>query len=280
MESKRLALLFTGFLVILLLFYFAREERGQKSCLLEKSETKIECPAVHVMFADEGMDVVEYHQNGTAVHFAEMYLRGMVINESPPQGGPQIFTEESNWTEELGIKPPCVLQGQSGLVDLREPGYLLLWPVLNHVDCNGPREVTPQKLKSSLAPAGKVYLAYYVVPTKEGEFRVYESIAWGGPVKFEDVKVKCTCSIETLMAKVDDAVKSAGFVQVPSWDISGSNEHLMPLGATMYRRGDDYLYVEFSEAKGMDLVRVLMIMGDEKTVKAYAEAFTAGSIEG
>lgn len=58
------------------------------------------------------------------------------------------------------------------------------------------------------------------------------------------------------------------------------NEYFKPLSVKLYRKGNQYHYVEFSEVKGMDLVRVLMIMGDEEVVKAYAEAFTAGSVGG
>ena len=270
---------FTGLIIILLLFYVVREEWGQKNCLLEKSEVRIECSAIHVMFADEGVvDIVEYKSDGTAVHFAEMYLKGEAMNGRPPGGGSPIFTEENNWTEELGIKPPCVLQGKSGIVELEKEGYILRWPVMNHVDCNGPREVTPQEITGFQVPQGRVYFAYYVIPTRRVEFRIYRSISWGGPVEFEDVRVGCTCQMEKVVGELEKAIKVKGFEEVILEKRPTENEYFKPLSVKLYRRGDQYLYVEFSEVKGMDLVRVLMIMGDEKIVKAYAKAFTAGVI--
>ena len=274
MRAKLLVLLL-GALLTFSLLYLARDG-GQQGCLLERSEVGAECPAIHMMFADEGVaDIVEYKSDGTAVHFAEMYLKGEAVNGSPPQGGSSVFIEENNWTEELGIKPPCVLQGKSGIVGLEKEGYILRWTVLNHVDCNGPREMTPQEIKSSPAPAGRVHFAYYIVPAREAEFRIYVSVSWGGPVEFEDVKARCTCPVETVIAQLDDTIKTKGFEEVVLEKKPTENEYLRPLSIKLYRKGDQYLYVEFSEVKDMDLIRVLLIMGDEKTVKAYAEAFTA-----
>jgi hypothetical protein len=83
-----------------------------------------------------------------------------------------------------------------------------------------------------------------------------------------------------VIAQLDDAIKAKGFEEVILEKKPTENEYFKPLSAKLYRKDDQYLYVEFAQVKGMDLVRVLMIMGNETVVKAYAEAFTAGSIGG
>ncbi|ASJ14837.1 hypothetical protein [Thermococcus radiotolerans] len=194
------------------------------------------------------------------------------------------FLHAEDWPTEMGIAPKCTLAGSAVFFENKDTGRGMYYPVVA-----GNRGAI--KRQDIELPAGDVYFAHYVIPVKNATWEVTENLANSNGTDFlrsggiserrrTQLTGACTCPVEAVIAQLDEAIKAKGFEEVTLEKKPAENEYFRPLSAKLYRRGDDYLYVEFAKVKDMDLVRVLMIMGDEEVVKAYAEAFTAGSVEG
>ncbi|QDA31985.1 hypothetical protein FH039_10715 [Thermococcus indicus] len=190
------------------------------------------------------------------------------------------FLHAEDWPAEMGIAPKCTLAGSAVFFENNDTARGMYYPVV----AGNRGAIKRQDLE---LPAGDVYFAHYVIPVKNATWEVTENLANSNGTDFlmsggiserrrTGLTGTCTCPVEAVIAQLDDAIKAKGFGEVALERKPAENEYFRPLSAKLYRRGDDCLYVEFSEVKGMELVRVLMIMGDEEVVKAYAEAFTAG----
>ncbi|WP_148883412.1 hypothetical protein [Thermococcus aciditolerans] len=226
-----------------------------------------------------GADVERYLENGSILIFSEM---------------PGVWPAEGNgtmriapWATEMGISPPCAIQKSEVLVTLNGRGStwhvgMLKWKCENSSEpkCG----IISQSSHRDSVPAGEVRMAYYLIPTGEGRWFLRDYPLCGNETDFEKVcgyppvpkwfNGTCNCSLENVIRATEGKIRDAGFreaseVEPPEGDI------LLGLYSRLYRRGDEYLYVEFAEVRGMNLARVLMIMGDEEVVKAYAKAFTA-----
>ncbi|WP_371731687.1 hypothetical protein [Thermococcus sp. ES12] len=192
------------------------------------------------------------------------------------------YLHTEDWPAKMGILPECTVAGSAVFFENNDTARGMYYPVV----AGNRGEIKRQDIE---LPAGDVYFAHYVIPTKNTTWEVTENLANSNGTDFlmsggiserrrTGLTGTCTCPVEAVIAQLDDAMKAKGFEEVILEKKPTENEYFKPLSAKLYRKDDQYLYVEFAEVKGMDLVRVLMIMGDEETVKAYAEAFTAGSI--
>ncbi|CAD5244932.1 hypothetical protein [Thermococcus camini] len=194
------------------------------------------------------------------------------------------YLHAEDWPAEMELRPKCVLAGSAVFFENNDTARGMYYPVVA-----GNRGAI--KRQDIELPAGNVYFAHYAIPVKNATWEVTENLANSNGTDFlmsggiserrrTTLTGACTCPVEAVIAQLDEAIKAKGFEEVALEENPAENEYFNPLSIKLYRRGDEYLYVEFAKVNGMDLVRVLMIMGDEEVVKAYAKAFTAGSVEG
>ncbi|ASJ05186.1 hypothetical protein [Thermococcus barossii] len=196
-----------------------------------------------------------------------------------------------DWAEELGINPPCYITKATGKAVLEAEGkagygLFLRWRVKN--DGNSWSDLKRiDKRKETPVSAGSVRIAVYTIPISSGSWEIeagelLENPYWfnstgGGRFVSAWFNGTCACKPEEIVETTLKKIKSAGFKEKEHGEIL-ETEALKPIYSAFFVRDNQYLYIEFVEVKSMNLMRVLMIMGDEETVKAYAEAFTAGSI--
>ncbi|NJD99898.1 hypothetical protein E3E26_08930 [Thermococcus sp. LS1] len=211
-----------------------------------------------------------------------------------PKGWIAYFTY---WPEKFDMKPACTLGGFATYITANRSGEGYYWPSLGNATleihqrmCSIRRVSTelPEGPRWEL-PSGNVYFAIQYIPTANSTWEISVLTPTKLWTDFKDYRIfdvkpvklsaDCTCSIETVMKTFDEKLREKGFRETELWMTPKENDCFKPLSVKLYRKGDKYLYVEFAQVKGMDLVRVLMIMGNETVVKAYAEAFTAGSVE-
>jgi hypothetical protein len=196
------------------------------------------------------------------------------------------------WPEKFNLTVPCSIGGFTTYIvsDSNKSGNSYYWPDLGSETLPvHQRKCWPQARELELPP-GKVYFAIQYIPMTNATWKLSVLTPVKEWTDFKDynlfsealveLNAACTCSIERVIGRFDTFVKVKGFEETEPWATPRENECFNPLSVKLYHNGDQYLYVEFSEVKDMDLDRVLMIMGDEETVKAYAKAFTAGNIEG
>ncbi|NJE04384.1 hypothetical protein [Thermococcus sp. MV11] len=229
--------------------------------------------------------------NGSEITLDDWFVVYPHMNlTSPPEGWNAYLI---HWPEKFNLTVPCSMGGFTMALVGRESGQSFYQAVLRNEtptkharDCWGEGNGRWLEL-----PPGKAYFAVQYIPTANAtwkltvltptrtwtDFRDYH-IFFETPVKLE---ATCTCPIETLVERFEASIKAQGFEETELWTVPRENDCFKPLSIKLYRRGDEYLYVEFARVKGLDLVRVLMVLGeDEGVVKAYAEAFSAGNVEG
>ncbi|NJE03716.1 hypothetical protein [Thermococcus sp. MV11] len=207
-----------------------------------------------------------------------------------PQFSPRNVSSENppgalygvDWPSRIGITPKCAIaDGQVAFVT---------WNTKNATGAFCPtvrNKLCAINRQSPLLPGGKVYLATYVIPRANTTWVIQENLACRGWNNFLEpatcgkrettIRGACTCPTGTVINQLGNAINAAGFEEVSLEKKPVENDYFRPLSVKLYRKEGQYLYVEFAEVKGMDMVRVLMILGKkEEVVKAYAEAFTAG----
>ncbi|KUH32672.1 hypothetical protein APY94_09130 [Thermococcus celericrescens] len=227
----------------------------------------------------QGGHVERYLENGSILIFSEM---------------PGVWPAEGNgtmrivpWATERGIFPPCAIQKSEVQVTLNGRGSTWHTGMLNW-KCENSSEprcgIISQSSHRDSVPAGEVRIAYYLIPTGEGRWHLWEYLLCGNETDFEKVcghppvpkwfNGTCNCSLENVIRATEERIRDAGFREVSEMKpLKG--DILLGVSAKLYRRGDEYLYVEFAEVRRMNLARILMLMGDEDIVKAYVKAFTA-----
>ncbi|NJE85107.1 hypothetical protein E3E23_04595 [Thermococcus sp. CX2] len=223
-------------------------------------------------------------KNGTVLKFADLpdYVPNVSLGSEKSTG----ILYGDDWPAEMGIRPKCIIAGSSTFFQNNGTaiGMYYPYPMPSGTPCKDVKRT------NVLLPAGNIYFADYVIPTANSTWEIRENIPNGNWTDFlksggirgirkTRITGGCTCPIDVVMRQLDKDIKAKGFGEVPLWMTPKENDCFKPLSVKLYRKDDQYLYVEFARVKGMDLVRVLMIMGSEEVVKAYAEAFTAGSIE-
>ncbi|WP_297464015.1 hypothetical protein [Thermococcus sp.] len=140
--------------------------------------------------------------------------------------------------------------------------------------------------RSAELPAGKVYLASYVVPVENSSWTVYENIPIGNGTDFlktggikggrvTNITATCSRGSENLIEALKASIKDAGFEEVQPRRTPKENDCFKPLEVGLYRKGDQYLYVEISEVKGKGLLRVFMAMGSGDVIRPYVEPFSS-----
>ncbi|WP_346765145.1 hypothetical protein [Thermococcus sp. 18S1] len=224
--------------------------------------------------------------NGSEITLMDWFVVYPHMNlTSPPEGWNAYLIY---WPEKFNLTLPCSMGGFTMALVGRESGQSFYQAVLRNEtppkharDCWGEGNGRWLEL-----PPGKAYFAVQYIPTANvtwkltvltptrtwTDFRDYH-IFFETPV---ELNATCTCPVETLVGRFEASIKAQGFKETELWTTPRENDCFKPLSAKLYRRGDEYLYVEFAQVKGLDLVRVLMVLAEEKeVVKAYAEGFTA-----
>ncbi|NJE85106.1 hypothetical protein E3E23_04590 [Thermococcus sp. CX2] len=270
-------------LLLIVMFYFrilpqrTEHNEGSKNCLLTSNATY--WPSMPVV------TVHRYLSNGSIVEYGESF--------TPWPHEDKGFYVIEDWAEELGISPPCYITKATGKAVLEAEGkagygLFLRWRVKN--DGNSWSDLKRvDKRKETAVSAGSVRIAVYTIPISNGSWKIeagelLENPYWfnstgGGRFVSTWFNGTCTCKPEEILKATLNKIKFSGFKEKEHVEIL-ETEALKPMYSAFFVRDSQYLYVEFAQVKGMDLVRVLMIMGDEEVVKAYAEAFTAGSVGG
>ncbi|NJE09409.1 hypothetical protein [Thermococcus sp. MAR1] len=224
-----------------------------------------------------------YPENGSKVSFSESFGAWPITGGS----GYSVIDE---WATQLGIAPPCHIQRGEVRVQIEKGALASHGMYLCHHNPNPTDSLREKCLKEYtlrtelMIPSGEVKIATFVVPIGEGRWKKTDmpfcgkaldlTSAGSCPPVTSWVNGTCSCIPEDILKTTIGSIESAGFKKREEVTVL-ETEALKPLYSALFVKNDQYLYVEFSEVKDMNLVRVLMIMGDEKTVKAYAEAFTA-----
>ncbi|AEK72967.1 hypothetical protein GQS_05330 [Thermococcus sp. 4557] len=228
--------------------------------------------------------------NNSAVRFNEniIIIPKTDLNKSITTG--KMYLQ--NWTHEIGITVPCYIQGGEATLDNNSTskGFHdlgLCISTSSQIDLTNERCIFLKTVNyESELPPGRVHMATYAIPLANTSWDKWDHVYCSKVIDYlsvcghPELWVKnftspCYCNSHTIIKKVLDEIDEAGFSTMISSEKSTSNEIFSQIEIYIYRKGDEYLYVEFAKVKGMDLVRVLMIMGDEEIVKAYAEAFSA-----
>ncbi|ASJ02653.1 hypothetical protein A3L09_04950 [Thermococcus profundus] len=194
-----------------------------------------------------------------------------------------------NWTSELNLTPPCYVQGGEGVFEANSTAkafYNALLCTSNSSEtslmnspCNG-RESLRERAE---LPAGRVYLAMYVVPTGNASWDRWDHVYCSNVVDFLSVcghpekwvknfTLPCHCGVESVLSDLKGRIEKAGFKQISSARVDG-NSVFSEVHRLTYRGSKGYLYLEVAGINGMDAARVLMVMGDENVVKAVSELF-------
>lgn len=194
-----------------------------------------------------------------------------------------------NWTSELNLPPPCYIQGGEGVFEANSTAKVFYNAMLctsnssetslMNSQCNG-RESLRGRVE---LPAGRVYLAMYVVPTGNASWDRWDHVYCSDVVDFLSVcghpekwvrnfKVPCHCGVESVLSDLKERIEKAGFEQVSSARVNGSGV-FSEVHRLTYRGSKGYLYLEVAGINGMDAARVLVVMGDEKIVKAVSGLF-------
>jgi hypothetical protein len=186
----------------------------------------------------------------------------------------KVFSKDG--PKELGIKPPCALTGE--------------WAVFVSNRTSTARFSYTIRGKSVLGqfrnfPAGKIYLAQYMVPIQNGSWKIMENIITinesdflktGGMIlRMRRLTATCSCNPEELAQAFQRSIEESGFERVKNWWEPRENEDFKPVMVALYRKDEQYLYVEVAEVKNTGLLRVFMAMGNEELTKAAAEIFSA-----
>ncbi|ASJ05747.1 hypothetical protein A3L01_00555 [Thermococcus barossii] len=227
---------------------------------------------------------------GSGVTFNDWFAVYPPINRTTgePQGW---IAHLIYWPEKFNLMVPCALGGLAMHVssDTGKSGSGYYRPSVGPEDRPIHERMCGIRRENAVLPAGDAYLAVQYVPAANSTWRLSVLTPIKEWTDFKDynlfhkteveLNATCTCPIKAVMEAFDASVMAKGFEEVKPWITPTENNCFEPLSAKLYRKDDQYLYVEFARVKGMDLVRVLMIMGNEETVKAYTEAFTAGVVE-
>ncbi|WP_148882840.1 hypothetical protein [Thermococcus aciditolerans] len=221
---------------------------------------------------------IEYHDGLTIMPVFS------VENISPERPPGAVYGVD--WPARIGITPKCAIAGsQVAFVTWSSKNATgSFCPTVRNKRCAINRQ-------SPVLPGGKVYLATYMIPHANTTWAIQENLAcrqWNDFLepatcgkRETTIRGTCTCPVWAVIDQLEDAINATGFEEVPLEKKPAENDYFRPLSIKMYRRDNQYLYVEFTEIKGMDLIRVLMILGEgEEVVKAYAEGFTAVGGEG
>lgn len=185
-----------------------------------------------------------------------------------------------DWPREMGIKPPCILAGESVVF-------------ISNRTAKARFSFTVSK-KFVIArrgdfPAGEVYLADYVIPIRNTSWIVDENVLTvnesdflktGGMIPRKTrLTAACSCTQGELTKAIEDSIFKAGFEQAEVWWEPSENEYFKPVMARLYKKDGQYLYVEVSEVKGTGLLRVFMTMGNEGLAKAAGGMFSATTLK-
>ncbi len=196
------------------------------------------------------------------VHFLERKSYGKVFSR--------------DWPKELGIRPPCAFTGEwEVFVSNRTATARFSYSIRGKLVLGQFRDF----------PAGKVYLAQYIIPIQNGSWKIIENIVTinesdflktGGMIpRMRRLTATCSCNLEEFAQAFQRSIEKAGFERVENWWEPQENEDFKPVMIGLYRGGDQYLYVEIAEVKGTGLLRVFMAMGNEEVTRAAAEIFSA-----
>ena len=263
------------FLVLLGAVILKRGEESPKTCIFSSDFPIVQSPHV--------INVAYYPENGSKVSFSEGFGAWPISGGS----GDSVIDE---WATELGITPPCHIQRGEVRVKI-EKGVKASHSV--HLCHHNPNPTDPlwekclkeYTLRTELMiPSGEVKIATFVVPIGGGSWKKTDmpfcgkvlnlTSAGACPPTTAWVNGTCGCTPEEILKTTVKRLESAGFMKHEDVKVL-ETEVLKPTYSALFVKDDNYLYVEFVEVEGMNLMRVLMIMGDEKTVRAYAGAFTS-----
>ncbi|ASJ11718.1 hypothetical protein A3L14_01920 [Thermococcus thioreducens] len=229
--------------------------------------------------------------NGSEITLKDWFAVYPHINRtSPPEGWNAYLIY---WPEKFNLTLPCSIGGFTMALVGRKSGESFYQAAL--INETFPKHETEcwdgGKGRWLELPPGKAYFAVQFIPTANTTWKLTVLTPTKTWTDFRDYHIfietpielnaTCTCPIETLVKRFETSIKAQGFEETELWTTPGENDCFKPLSVKLYRRGDEYLYVEFAQVKGLDLVRVLMVLSeDEGVVKAYAKAFSAVGDEG
>ncbi|AEK73684.1 hypothetical protein GQS_08950 [Thermococcus sp. 4557] len=231
--------------------------------------------------------VLEHLPNGSVVRFTENVLAFPGPGNNSTASGKMYLI---NWTEGLGITPPCTIQGGAAILEnnvTAEGFHDLSLCIANSSEIGLTYAGCLRKERASFKtelPPGRVSMATYAVPTSSATWDRWDHVYCGRVIDYQSVcghpelwlknlTSPCHNSLDEVLKALKGKIESRGFEEIGSERTGG--QMFERVEVKLYRRDNEYLYVELAKVEEMDLVRVLMIMGDEKVVKAYAEAFTA-----
>ena len=224
--------------------------------------------------------------NGSEITLMDWFAVYPHMNHtSPPEGWNAYLIY---WPEKFNLTVPCSMGGFTMALVGRESGQSFYQAAL--INETFPKHETEcwdgKKGRWLELPPGKAYFAIQFIPTANATWRFTALTPTKTWTDFKDYHIfietpvelnaTCTCPVETLIERFGSSIKAQGFEETELWTTPQENGCFKPLSVKLYRKDDRYLYVEFAQVKGLDLVRVLMVLGEEKeVVKAYAEGFTA-----
>ena len=251
-------------------------KESPKTCLFSSDFPLVQSPHV--------INVAYYPRNGSKVDFSESFGVWPITGGS----GYSIINE---WTTELGIAPPCHIQRGEVKVKIEKGAQASHNVYLCHHNPNPPDPLSEKCIKEYnlrtklITPEGEVRIATFAVPLGKGSWKKTDMPFCGKALDLTStgacppvtawVNGTCNCTPEEILKATLKRLESAGFSK--SKDVEAlETAVLKPIYSAFFVKDDQYLYVEFVEVKDVNLMRVLMVMGDEKTVKAYAKAFSAG----
>ncbi|WP_148258720.1 hypothetical protein [Thermococcus sp. AM4] len=244
-----------------------------KECGLTSTNATFHCSPAILGFW--GTSAVKPLNDTSFVGFSEIYV---YKTENGDPFDAFFHSVKSNWTAEMGLVPPCRLWG--GAWEFETP--LQTVELIREIDygikncTDGVFKPKPEPVAKANATYGTVEIAYYFVPIRRDAWLFTPEPVFGGSVSEKGLSASCSCTPEEIAKALEDRILALNFTRLTATEgiITAGPIDVTFIG--LYRKGDEYLYLECARIEGMNLARILLVKGPEGAVRPYFQLIENG----
>jgi len=249
------------------------QSSGTKECMLTSANATFQCTPFILGFW--GTSAVKPLNDTSFVGFSEIYV---YKTEGGDQFDALFHSVRSNWTFEMGLVPPCRLWG--GAWEFETPLHTV--ELIREIDygikncTEGVFKPKPEPVAKANATYGTVEIAYYFVPIRKDAWLFTPEPVFGGSVSEAGLSAGCSCTPEEIAKAIEDKILALNFTRLTATEgiITAGPIDVTFIG--LYRKGDEYLYLECARIEGMNLARILLVKGPEGAVRPYFQLIKNG----